>query len=83
MFKREHNLPSPLNDLFTVNNTPHNHFTRQHADLHVNTGLRENLYSFFQLSWNKLYGTIFFPLMYHNACYKKLSKNYPRQNHIL
>ena len=44
MFKRQLNLlSSPLNDLFTVNNTQHNHFTRQHADLHVNTGLRENV----------------------------------------
>ena len=53
MFKRQLNLlPSPLNDLFTVNNTKHNHFTRQHADLHVNTGLRKNVYIYIiQLSW--------------------------------
>ena len=57
MFKCHHNiLTSPLNDLFTVNNTQHNHYTRQHADLHVYTGLRENVYSLFNFHgihiWN-------------------------------
>ena len=48
MFKYQHNiLHLPLNYLFTVNNTQHNHFTRQDADLHVNTGLRENVYIVF------------------------------------
>ena len=60
MFKCHHNiLTSPLNDLFTVNNTQHNHYTRQHADLHVNTGSRENVYSLFSFHgihiWNHIF----------------------------
>ena len=59
MFKLQLNLlPSPLNDLFTVNNTEHNHVSRQHTDLHGNTGLRDNIYIYIyiyiyiiQLSW--------------------------------
>ena len=60
MFKYHHNiLSSPLNDLFTVNNTQQNHYTRQHADLHVNTGLRENGYCLFSFHgihiWNHMF----------------------------
>ena len=59
MFKCHHNiLPSQLNYLFTVNNTQHNHYTGQLADLHVNTGLRENVYSLFSFhgihKWNHI-----------------------------
>ena len=78
MFKRQQNLlPSPLNDLFTVNNTQHNHFTRQHPDSHVNTGLRENVYRLFSFRgihiWNHISKQISINLSY--ACYKNLSKN--------
>ena len=76
MFKCQLNLlPSPLN-LFTVNNTQHNHFTRHNADLHVNTGLRENVYRF-SVFIVYTFGTIFqnkFPLMYHMLVMKKLSE---------
>ena len=61
MFKCHHNiLTSPMNDLYTVNNTciQHNQYTRQHADLHVNTGLRENVYRLFSYHgmhiWNHI-----------------------------
>ena len=79
MFKRQLNLlPSPLNDLFTVNNTQHNHFTRQHADLHVNTGVRENVYRLFSFQgiyiWNHISKQI--PINVSYACYKNLYKNY-------
>ena len=41
MFKKHLNmLPTPLCDLFIVNNTRHDHFTRQHNDLHINIGLK-------------------------------------------
>ena len=68
MFKCHHNIvTSPLNDLFTVNNTHHNHYTRQHEDLHVNTGLRENVYSLFSFHGIRIWKHIKkkFPLMYH------------------
>ena len=78
MFKRQLNLlPSSLNDLFTVNNTKHNHFTRQHADLHVNTGLRKNVYIYYSAFMVYTFGTIFqnkFPLMYHTLVIKTYRK---------
>ena len=81
MFKRQLNLlPSPLHDLFTVNNTHHNHFTIQHADLHVNTGLRDNVYRFFSFHgihiWNHISKQIAINVSY--ACYKNLSTNYTK-----
>ena len=86
MFKCHHNiLTSPLNDLFTVNNTQHNHYTRQHADLHVNTGLRENVYSLFSFHgihiWNHISKKN--PINVSYACYKNLYKNYIKNNNII
>ena len=86
MFKCHHNiLTSPLNDLFTVNNTQHNHYTRQHADLHVNTGSRENVYSLFSFHgihiWNHISKKN--PINVSYACYKNLSKNYIKNNNII
>ena len=36
-------LPTPLNDLFIVNNTRHDDFIKQHYDLHIDMGLKENV----------------------------------------
>ena len=51
-------LPTPLNDLFIVNNTRHEYFTRQHNDLHVDIWLKEgvyNLFSFYGIHiWNHI-----------------------------
>ena len=45
MFKNYLNmLPTPLTELFIVNNTMHNHFARQHNNLHIDIGLIENIY---------------------------------------
>ena len=45
MFKNYLNiLPTPLSELFIVNNTRYAYFTRQHNDLHVNIGLKEGVY---------------------------------------
>ena len=40
-------LPTPLTELFIVNNTRHDHFTRQHNDLHIDIGIKENVYRLF------------------------------------
>ena len=37
-------LPTPLSDVCIVNNTRHDNFTRQHKDLHIDIGLKENVY---------------------------------------
>ena len=34
-------LPTPLSNLFIVNNTRHDHFTGQHNDLHIDNGLKK------------------------------------------
>ena len=86
MFKRQPNLlPSQLNDLFAVNNTQHNHLTRHHADLHVNTGLRENVYRLFSFHgihiWNHISKQI--PINVSYVCYKNLSENDIKNNNIL
>ena len=48
MFKNYLNiLPTPLSELFIVNNTRYAHFTRQHNDLHVDIGLKEGVYKLF------------------------------------
>ena len=36
-------LPTPLTEIFIVNNTRHDDFTRQHNDLHIEIGLKENM----------------------------------------
>ena len=44
MFKNHLNmLPTPLSDLFIVNNKRHAHFTKQHTDLHIDIGIKENV----------------------------------------
>ena len=48
IFKNHLNmLPTLLSDLFIVNNTRHDHFTRQHNDLQIDIGLKENVYRLF------------------------------------
>ena len=74
-------LPSPLNDLFTVNNTQHNHYTRQHADLHVNTGLRENVYSLFSFHGIHIWNHISTKKIVSYACYKKYKNIYKNEQH--
>ena len=59
MFKHHINiLPSPINDLFTVNNTHHNYYTKQNNDLHINRGRRENVNRLFSFHgthiWNHI-----------------------------
>ena len=59
MFKHHINiLPSPINDLFTVNNVHHNYYTSQNNDLHINRGRKENVYRLFSFHgthiWNHI-----------------------------
>ena len=60
MFKKYLNiLPTPLSELFIVNNTRYAYFTRQHNDLHVNIGLKEGVYKLFSfhgihIIWNHI-----------------------------
>ena len=60
-------LPTPLSDLFIVNNTRHDYFTRQHNDLHIAIGLKENVYRLFSFHgthiWNNI--SIKNPYKYH------------------
>ena len=84
MFKNHLNmLPTPLSDLFIVNNTRHDHFTRQH-DLHIYIGLKENVYRLFRFYgthiWNHIYIEKSIDISY--ACFKNLSKMYIQANSI-
>ena len=59
MFKNYLNiLRTPLSDLFIVNNTRYEYFTRQHNDLHVDIGLKEGVYKLFSVHgihiWNHI-----------------------------
>ena len=59
MFKNHLNmLPTPLSDLFIINNTRHAHFTRQHNNLHIDIGRKENVYRLFSFHgthiWNHI-----------------------------
>ena len=59
MFKNYFNiLPTPLSDLFIVNNTRYEFFTRQHNDLYVDIGLKEGVYKLFSFHgihiWNHI-----------------------------
>ena len=68
MFKNSLNiLPTPLIDLFIVNNTRYAYFIRQHNDLHVDNGLKEGVYKLFSFHgihiWNHISKKI--PYMYH------------------
>ena len=51
-----HNLPTPLRELFILNNTRYEYFTRQHNDLYVDIGLKEGVYELFSFHgihiWN-------------------------------
>ena len=44
---KNHILPTPLGDLFIVNNIRHDYFIRQHNDLHIDIGLKESVYKLF------------------------------------
>ena len=77
-------LPTPLSDLFIVNNTRHAHFTRQHNDLHIDIGRKENVYRLFSFHgthiWNHISKKISIDVSY--ACFKNLSKMYIQANNI-
>ena len=79
MLKNDLNiLPTPSSDLFIVNNTRYNYFTRQHNDLHVNIGLKEGVYKLFSFHgihiWNHISKKNSIYVAY--ACFKNVSKNY-------
>ena len=79
MFKNHLNiLLTPLNNLFRVNNTRYEYFTRQHNDLHINIGLKEGVYKLFSFHgihiWNHISQKNLHRYSY--ACFKNLSKNY-------
>ena len=85
MFKNHLNiLPTPLSNLFIVNNTRHDHFTRQHNDLHIDIGLKENVYRLFSFHgthiWNHISKKKSIDVSY--ACFKNLSKMYIQANNI-
>ena len=71
-------LPTPLTELYIVNNTRHDHFTRQHNHLHIDIGLKENVYRLFSFHgsgthiWNDISKKISIDVSY--ACFKNLSK---------
>ena len=79
MFKNNLNiLPTPLSELFIVNNTRYAYFTRQHNDLHVDIGLKEGVYKLISFHgihiWNHISIKNYIDVSY--ACFKNLSKNY-------
>ena len=85
MYKYYHSiLPTPLNELFIPNNTHHSYYTRQHLDLHTNIGSTENVYRLFSFHgthiWNHISKKI--PTDVSYTCYKKMSKNYIKNNPI-
>ena len=85
MFKNYLNiLPTPLNDLFRVNNPRYEYFTRQHNDLHVDIGLKKGVYKLFSFHgihiWNHISNKISIDVSY--ACFKNLSKNYIKNYNI-
>ena len=85
MFKNYLNiLPTPLSELFIVNNTMYAYFTRQHNDLHVDIGLKEGVYKLFSFHginiWNHI--SIKKSIDASYACFKNLSKNYIKSNSI-
>ena len=51
-------LPTPLSELFIVNNTRYAYITRQHNDLHVDIGLKDGVYKLFSFHgihiWNHI-----------------------------
>ena len=78
MFKNHLNiLPTPLSGLFIVNNTRHEYFIRQHIDLHVDIGLKEDIYHLFRFRgidiWNHISKK---NIDASYACFKNLSKNH-------
>ena len=49
MFKQYLNiLPSPIQELFTINSTQHNYNTRQHTHIHTQIGKTEHVYKLFR-----------------------------------
>ena len=77
-------LPHPIETLFVGNATQHNYNTRQSADLHTQIGKSESVYRLFSFHgiqiWNHISKKIRIDVSY--ACYKKLSKNYIKNNSI-
>ena len=85
MYTYYHNsLPSPLSELFIANNTQHSYYTRQHQDLYTNIGSNEKVYRLFSFHgthiWNHISTKNSTDVSY--ACYKKMSKNYIKNNTI-
>ena len=86
MFKKHLNmLSTPLTELFIVNNTMHDHFARQHNNLHIDIGFKKNMYRLFNFYgthiWNHIYRkTISIDVSY--ACFKNLSKMNIQANDI-
>ena len=79
MFKKYLNiLPTPLSDLFIVNNTRYKFFTRQHNDLHVDIGLKEGVYKLFSFHGIHILNHISTKksIAVSYGCFKNLSKNY-------
>ena len=77
-------LPTPLGELFIVNNTRYEYFTRQHNDLHVDIGLKEGVYKLFSFHsihiWNHISIKKSIDVSY--ACFKNLCKNFIKNNSI-
>ena len=85
MFKNHLNMQqTPISDLCIVNNTMHDHFTRQHNDLHIDIGLEEKVYRLLGFhgthNWNHISTKISIDVSY--ACFKNLSKMYIQGNNI-
>ena len=74
-------LPTPLTELFIVNNTRHDHFTRQHNDLHIDIGLKEIVYRLFSFHgthiWNHISKKISIDVSY--VSFKNLLTMYIQQ----
>ena len=77
MFKNYLNiLPTPLSELFIVNNTRYEYFTRQPNDVHVDIGLKEGVYKLFTFHgihiWNHISKKI------HICIHMLASRIYPK-----
>ena len=86
MYKRHLNiLPSPIVNLFSMNNTQHNYNTRQHTHFRTQIGKTEHVYKLLSFHganiWNHMSNKISLDVSY--VCYKKLSKKYIQDNDII
>ena len=78
MLKNYLTILTPLSDLFIVNNTRYEYFTRQYNDLHVDIELKEGVYKLFSYHGihirNHILNKKSIDVSY--ACFKNLCKNY-------